>query len=203
MTIRTLIKQYRKLIGKLNQFDGLGSFLLRLYLAPVMIQAGWTKWSAFDSTVAWFGNDDWGLGLPLAPLMVTLVILTELMGGALLLVGLFTRLLTLPLMLTMVVATFAVHGENGWPAIADSSSWFSDGTLFYNESVMEAPQKLDAAKSILKEHGNYNWLTSSGRFVVLNNGIEFAVTYFVMLLVLLFMGGGRYLSLDYWLSKRF
>ena len=38
--------------------------------------------------------------------------------------------------------------------------------------------------------------------MVLNNGIEFAVTYPVMLLSLLFTGGGRYVSVDYYLSRR-
>ncbi|MEF1306676.1 AraC family transcriptional regulator, partial [Vibrio owensii] len=38
---------------------------------------------------------------------------------------------------------------------------------------------------------------------MLNNGMEFAATYFVMLLVLFFYGGGRYVSLDYWLRKPF
>ena len=38
--------------------------------------------------------------------------------------------------------------------------------------------------------------------MVLNNGIEFAATYFIMLLSLLFTGGGRYSSLDYWLARR-
>ena len=38
---------------------------------------------------------------------------------------------------------------------------------------------------------------------MLNNGIEFAATYFVMLLVLFFIGAGRYASIDYWLRKRF
>jgi uncharacterized membrane protein YphA (DoxX/SURF4 family) len=36
---------------------------------------------------------------------------------------------------------------------------------------------------------------------MLNNGMEFAATYFVMLLVLLVYGGGRYVSLDYWLKR--
>lgn len=54
---------------------------------------------------------------------------------------------------------------------------------------------------ILQEHGNYEWLTESGNFVILNNGIEFAATYFVMLLALFFMGGGRYVSVDWWLAR--
>jgi uncharacterized membrane protein YphA (DoxX/SURF4 family) len=37
--------------------------------------------------------------------------------------------------------------------------------------------------------------------VALNNGIEFTVTYAIMVLVLFFFGGGRYVSLDYWIGK--
>ena len=37
--------------------------------------------------------------------------------------------------------------------------------------------------------------------VILNNGIEFAVTYAVMLLALIAQGGGRYVSLDYWAMR--
>jgi putative oxidoreductase len=62
---------------------------------------------------------------------------------------------------------------------------------------------LVAANGILKEHGNYEWLTSSGKFVVLNNGIEFAMTYFIMLLSLFFTGGGKYTSIDFFLEKKF
>jgi len=62
---------------------------------------------------------------------------------------------------------------------------------------------LSKAKSLLKEHGNYDWLTESGNFVISNNGIEWAVTYFVMLLPLLFIGGGKYVSMDYWIAKKF
>ena len=45
--------------------------------------------------------------------------------------------------------------------------------------------------------------TENGSFVVLNNGIEFAATYFIMCLALFFIGGGRYVSLDYWIRKRY
>jgi len=63
-------------------------------------------------------------------------------------------------------------------------------------------ERVSAARSLLREHGNYDWLTEKGNFVVLNNGIEFAATYFIMLLSLFFSGGGRYVSLDYWLARR-
>ena len=41
-----------------------------------------------------------------------------------------------------------------------------------------------------------------GQFGDLNNGIEFAMTYFIMLLVLFFQGAGRFLSVDYWIERR-
>ena len=70
-----------------------------------------------------------------------------------------------------------------------------------NERVMDSVGKLERARELLKEHGNYDWLTSSGKLVVLNNGIEFAVTYLLMLVALFFSGAGRWLSVDYWLAR--
>lgn len=184
-----------------NAISGIPLLLTRLYLAPVMAQAGWQKLANFDNTVDWFGNPDYGLGLPLPFLMAAMASLTEFIGAWLLLFGIATRLTALGLMITMLVAVFTVHWQNGWPAIADASSWLADGTIILNESVMAAPEKLNAAESILNEHGYIDWLTSSGNFVILNNGIEFAATYFIMLFVLFCFGGGRYVSIDYYLHK--
>lgn len=128
--------------------------------------------------------------------MTALAAGTEFFGAILLILGLFTRLISIPLMVTMLVAAFTVHWQNGWLAIADPSSWLA------NEQVMASAERLAKARSLLQEHGNYDWLTGSGNFVVLNNGIEFAITYFVMLLALFAMGGGRVTSLDWWLAKR-
>lgn len=46
-------------------------------------------------------------------------------------------------------------------------------------------------------------ITHLGDPVILNNGVEFAATYFVMLLVLFCFGGGKYVSLDYWIRRRY
>jgi uncharacterized membrane protein YphA (DoxX/SURF4 family) len=51
--------------------------------------------------------------------------------------------------------------------------------------------KVNAAKEILQEHGNYSWLTGKGSFVILQNGAEFVVTYIIMLLSLISFGPGR------------
>lgn len=207
------LNRLHDLLDLTRRLDFLAPLLLRLYLAPIMIASGWTKATAFESTAAWFGNPDWGLGLPLPGLMAFLAIAAELVGGFFLLIGLATRYVAIPLMITMAVAATAVHWDNGWFAIAPSNPETStamplaalgiDAAERSLENSEEVGKRLNMAKSILREHGNYGWLTEKGNFVVLNNGIEFAATYFVMLLVLFFYGAGRYLSLDYWLYRRF
>lgn len=203
MKLVELYLPVQKMLDKTLAFEGIAPLLLRLYLAPVLIQAGWNKLNHFQDTADWFGSPDYGLGLPFPVLMASLAISAEIIGGACILVGLATRWASIPLMFTMLVATFSVHWPNGWPAIADASSWLADGTILLNENVMSAPEKLRAAKELLQEHGNYDWLSSSGKFVVLNNGIEFAMTYFIMLFSLFFTGGGKFTSIDYFLAKRF
>lgn len=200
--IKQLSEKYHQVLAKTQVMDGIPPLLLRLYLAPIMLQAGWNKATGFENIVMWFGNAEWGLGLPFPALLAALATGTELIGGALLVVGLATRLIAIPLMFTMLVAALTVHLENGWLAIADSSSWLADGTILLNQNIVDSVDKLDAAKSILQEYGNYDWLTSSGNLVVLNNGIEFAATYFIMLFALFFTGGGRYVSLDYWINRK-
>ncbi|MDB3855978.1 DoxX family protein [Halieaceae bacterium] len=190
------------LFSKLKYLDGLAPLALRLYLVPIFWMAGTHKIDfetlmPFASTVAWFGNSEWGLGLPAPELMAFVAGWTEVLGAILLALGLATRWISLPLMATMVVAAVTVHLEFGWQAIADPSAAFA------NERVLESAERLARAKDILQEHGNYFWLTARGSLVVLNNGIEFAATYFIMCLALLFSGGGRYFSVDYWLSKLF
>ncbi|MEE4660390.1 MAG: DoxX family protein [Halieaceae bacterium] len=183
------------LLERSRVLDFLAPLALRLYLVPIFWMAGTSKLSSFDSTLAWFGNPDWGLGLPAPWLLALLATWTELLGAVSLLLGLAVRWFAIPLMFTMVVAAGAVHLENGWQAIADPSAPFA------NARVEASAEKLDRAKAILQEHGNYDWLTSSGNFVVLNSGIEFAATYFIMLLALFFIGAGRFVSLDYWAAR--
>lgn len=192
-----LASLYQKLLDLSRHADGLAPLALRIYLAPILLQAGYNKLAHFEDTVAWFANPDWGLGLPMPALMAGLAAGTEFFGAILLLLGLATRLISIPLMVTMLVAAFTVHWPNGWLAIADGSSWLA------NDRVLEAGDKLAKAKELLQQHGNYDWLTSSGNLAVLNNGIEFAITYFILLLALFTLGGGRYTSLDYLIAKRY
>jgi len=183
-----LIQLYIKanaILDKAKLADFLAPLALRLYLVPIFWMAGTQKFNHFESTVEWFGNPDWGLGMPAPALMAFLATATEIVGAILLLLGLGVRLISIPLMITMLVAAFTTHIQNGWLAIATGSG------LFATDRTMGAIERLDKAREILKEHGNYDWLTEQGNFVVLNNGIEFAATYFIMLLVLFYIGSGR------------
>ncbi|NVK23173.1 MAG: DoxX family protein [Kangiellaceae bacterium] len=189
--IRSYYSFHNWLFSKLKHLDGLPALLIRLYLVPVFWMAGTNKIDfatlmPYEGVVSWFAS----LGMPLPGLMAFLAGWTEVLGAILLAVGLATRWISIPLMITMLVAALTVHWDNGWAAIASSSD-------------PEVAERLSAAKSILKEHGHYGWLTGKGDFAILQNGIEFAATYFIMLLTLLFTGGGRYFSVDYWLSKVF
>ena len=193
-----LLQKLQNLLDATRAVDFLGPLALRLYLAPIFWLAGTSKLGSFDNTVSYFGNSDWGLGLPFPALMVTLAMSAEIAGAILLLVGLGVRWISIPLMITMLVAALTAHWQNGWQAIADPKF-----CLFNCGDAIEAAERLSRARSLLKEHGNYDWLTEQGSFVVLNNGIEFAATYFIMLLVLFFIGAGRYVSGDYWLAQKF
>lgn len=174
--------------------DFLGPLALRLYLVPIFWTTGSNKLGGMDNVINWFGNPDWGLGLPFPTVMAWLAVGSEVLGAIALLIGLGTRLFSIPLMVTMLVAAFSVHAKNGWQAIADPMSPFA------NANVAGAIDRLDKAKDLLKEHGNYDWLTETGNFAISNNGMEWAITYFVMLLALFFSGPGK-LSVDHLIRK--
>jgi len=174
--------------------DFLGPLALRLYLVPIFWMAGTKKLADIESTAAWFGDPDRGLGLPFPELMAWMASLTEAGGAILLFFGIAVRWISIPLMVTMIVAAVTVHLQNGWLAIAEGSGFFA------SERTAGAIERLDRAKDILRENGNYDWLTENGSIVILNNGIEFAATYSIMLLVLFFVGPGK-ASIDHLISK--
>jgi uncharacterized membrane protein YphA (DoxX/SURF4 family) len=192
-----LLLSLQRALDATRAADWLAPLLLRAYLAPIFWMAGVNKWRSFEDTAAWFGNAEWGLGLPWPHLMAALATGTELGGAVLLLLGLGVRWVSVPLMVTMLVAIFTVHWHNGWLAIAEGMGPFA------TERTQAAVERLARAKEILMEHGDYDWLTEHGSLAIVNNGIEFAVTYLVMLMALFFGGAGRWVSLDDWIARRF
>ena len=89
-----------------------GIALIRVVVGIVFIAHGWQKLTVmgFDGVAGFFGT----LGVPLPGVAAVVVTLLELVGGVLLLAGLFTRWIALPLAATMVVAILTVHLPNGF-----------------------------------------------------------------------------------------
>lgn len=186
------------LLDKTKKVDFLGPLALRTFLAPIFIIAGWNKLNALEDTSYYFGEY---LGLPAPMLMALLAGLAEFTGGLSLVFGVGLRLMVIPMMITMAVAAGTAHWDNGWHALPESTltvpwEWRTD-------LIDGAHERKGRIQSLLQEHGNYSWLTEAGNVTILKNGIEFAATYFIMLLMLLFTGAGRYCSLDYWIARKY
>ncbi|MGB6291560.1 MAG: DoxX family protein [Vibrio anguillarum] len=191
--IHSALNWYDGVIEKFKKFDFIVLLAIRLFLVPVIFVGAHSKVVGFAGTVAWFGAStaDGGLNLPFTELLAFLAAATEVLGCICIALGLFTRIMAIPMILMMSVASAMVHWKHGWDAIATSS--------------MEATVRLNGFIEWLAVNfpGRYNYITELGDPVMLNNGMEFAATYFVMLMVLFIYGGGRYVSLDYWLKKPF
>ncbi|HHR5551460.1 TPA: DoxX family protein [Klebsiella aerogenes] len=186
-----LISWYKIIVSKIIKLDFIALLLMRIYLLPVIYEGAHSKVLGFSGTVAWFAQpaSEGGLGLPFPWLLAFLATSTEVVGLFCIALGLFTRVIAIPMMVVMSVASLMVHWSHGWLAIASNG--------------MESSQRMTAFLQWLIENfpGRYNYITELGDPVILNNGLEFSATYFIMLLALLVYGGGKYVSVDYWLKK--
>ncbi|MFQ6007125.1 MAG: DoxX family protein [Woeseia sp.] len=192
--MRQILIKLQGWFDKTRKVDFLGPAALRLYLAPIFILAGMNKLGNPENVASYFEF----LGIPAPGLMVYAAGISELIGGILLIPGIAVRLVTIPLMATMIVAAGTAHWENGWHVLPETEltmpwEWRQD-------LIDGAIERRTRARSILREHGNYNWLTEFGPITILKNGIEWPATYFLMLLTLFFGGAGR-LSVDHAVSK--
>jgi len=87
----------QKVSGKLAW---LPSTLTRLCVGWVFLQTGWGKLHKLPDIIEYFRS----LGIPAPELQAPFASATELVCGGLILVGLFTRLASVPLIVTMAVA---------------------------------------------------------------------------------------------------
>ena len=86
--------------------------LIRLILAYGFYMPAMAKWQDIDSIAAWFAT----LQIPFPTLNAYMAATTEALGVVLLTLGLGTRLVSIPLIVTMLVAIKTVHWENGFQA---------------------------------------------------------------------------------------
>ena len=97
----------------LSSFQSLSLLLMRLILAYGFYEPALHKLTGFDGTVAWFTNT---LHLPFPWLNALLATTTEALGVVFLALGFQTRLICVPLMVTMIVAIVTVHWQHGFAA---------------------------------------------------------------------------------------
>jgi len=96
----------------LQNFQSISLLLARLAVAYGFYDPAIKKWQDIDAIASWFGS----MGIPLPTLNAYMAATTELLGVVLLTLGLFTRLISVPLMVVMVVAIMTVHLAHGFAA---------------------------------------------------------------------------------------
>jgi len=87
-------------LATLDRFSWVGPLAVRLSLGCVFLGTGWGKLHNLGQVTSFFTE----LGIPFPAVNAAMVSGVELVGGTLILLGLFTRFAVLPLMATMVVA---------------------------------------------------------------------------------------------------
>ena len=86
--------------------------LARFAVAYGFYDPAMQKWSDITSVAGWFGS----MGIPFPTLNAYMAASTEILGVVLLTLGLFTRLISLPLIIIMIVAIATVHLSHGFSA---------------------------------------------------------------------------------------
>jgi putative oxidoreductase len=89
--------------------------LIRLTLAYGFLNPAIMKWKDIHAIADWFSS----LGIPVPLLNAYVVAVTEAAGVVLLALGLAIRFISIPLMITMLVAIRTVHWSNGFEAGAN------------------------------------------------------------------------------------
>src|SRR5690348_12080289 len=100
-TLATIsLRARERALGLVGTLKDVPSLLFRVTLGGVFISSGYGKINDLQKVTEFFTD----LAIPAPYFNAVLVSTTELVGGTLILIGLCTRLASLPLLCTMVVA---------------------------------------------------------------------------------------------------
>ncbi len=104
-------KEYYMNFTRVNDiFKPIALLFARLIIAYGFYEPAMNKWSGIENVAEWFGS----MGIPLPLLNAYLAATTEILGVVLLTLGLFTRAISLPLIVVMIVAIVTVHLPHGF-----------------------------------------------------------------------------------------
>jgi len=96
----------------LSNGQSVSLFLARLAVAYGFYEPAMMKWADISAIAEWFGS----MGMPFPTLNAYMAASTEALGIVLLTLGLFTRLISIPLIVVMIVAIVTVHLPHGFSA---------------------------------------------------------------------------------------
>lgn len=105
--LRFADRSYRLLIGASASLQSLLLLAVRLYWGWQFMQTGWGKLSDIHKVIGFFTD----LGIPAPTLNAYFVASLEFGGGLLLILGLGSRLVALPLVIDMIVAYIAADRD--------------------------------------------------------------------------------------------
>ncbi len=103
---------YYRSVRTLEKLKDIPLLLTRLVLAFGFYTTARVKWADIGSVTAWFRET----GIPAPAFNAYLTASTEALGVVLLISGLGTRIIAVPLMIMMLVAIGTVHLHNGFEA---------------------------------------------------------------------------------------
>ena len=107
-----LKEKYQNLVSKLTSLESLPLLFMRLILAVGFFGPAKMKLSNIADIITWFES----MNMPLPALNAYLATTTESAGVILLVLGLGTRIIAIPLIITMIVAIITVHLGHGFEA---------------------------------------------------------------------------------------
>ncbi len=96
----------------LSKGESIALLLARVAVAYGFYEPAMQKWSDIDAIATWFGT----MSIPMPTLNAYMTATTEIVGVVLLTLGLFTRLISILLMVVMAVAIITVHISHGFSA---------------------------------------------------------------------------------------
>lgn len=111
--ISTVVRIWETVLSPARRklLEAVGLLVLRLGAGGFMLTHGWGKLSNFSELSEKF-PDPLGIGSSLVSL--SLAVSAEFFCAILVMAGLATRLATIPLMITMLVAALIVHADDPW-----------------------------------------------------------------------------------------
>ena len=109
MTAISLISNARaRALSMTQKLDWLGPLVARITLGVLFVSTGWGKVHSLEKVTAYFSE----LGIPFPGIQAPMVSFIELIGGALLVIGLASRIAAVPLIGSMAVAILTAQREN-------------------------------------------------------------------------------------------